>query len=96
MKRTIKRQDLIKLVNLCKSYDPWPMMIDSYEEQKRVQALNREITKDYTDIINKYTGSTKEHYPIVDKSNYPGSDDIVAKRLIEYLGAVYDDVHSDK
>lgn len=96
MERTIKRQDLIKLVNLCKSYDPFAMMIDSYDEQKRVERINKSVVEEITSIVNKYTGSNKTHYPIVDKSNYPGSDELVAKRLIEYLGDVYDEVHGDE
>jgi len=96
MERTIKRKDLMRLVELCKSYDPWPMMIDSYDEQKRVERKNKSVVEELTSIVNKYTGSNKTHYPIVDMSNYPGSDELVAKRLIEYLGEVYNEVHSDE
>ena len=90
MERTIKRSDLNKLVGICISYNPFTMYIDNYNDAKEAQKHNENLIKEFSEIVNKYTGATGEHFlPCTNNSDRR----YVEEKVIEYLGYMYDEVH---
>ena len=93
MGRTIKRSDLDKLISICIWYDPFTMYIDNYDQEKEAQRHNEKLLKEFSEIVNKYTGATGEHYlPCTNNSDRK----YVEEKVIKYLGYMYDKVHGEE
>ena len=55
--KTITKNDFEKLFNLCRSYDPFTMYIDSYEQEIQAEKANKKIMEKFSNIV-------KENYNI--------------------------------
>ena len=99
MERTIKRSDLDRLIKLAQGYELYPEYIDAYNiDVNQVRADNKRREEEFTEIVNKYTGSTIRHFiDTVIKYDCDGSqyDEPLRNGIIKYLGNVYDDVHRE-
>lgn len=58
--RTMDYDTFTKLFNLCRSYDPFTMYIDSYRQELQAEEANRRVVEKISNILREYgLGKTK-------------------------------------
>ena len=79
---TMRRDELNKLVNICRSYDPFTQYIENYNQMKSAEAHNEEVNKKFEEIMKKYT---EDSYHVLIFANL-GKD--TESKVVEFLSNI--------
>ena len=69
--KTITKNDFEKLFTLCRSYDPFTMYIDSYEQEIQAEKANKEVMKRFSDIVKENYNIETHFMPYRTTVEYP-------------------------
>ena len=69
--KTITKNDFEKLFTLCRSYDPFTMYIDSYEQEIQAEKANKEVMEKFSNIVKKNYNIETHFIPYRTTVEYP-------------------------
>lgn len=69
--KTITKNDFEKLFNLCRSYDPFTMYIDSYEQEIQAEKTNKQIIEEFSNIVKENYNIETHFMPYRTTVEYP-------------------------
>ena len=95
MGRTIKRSDLDKLKRLCRRYNPYTQYIDSYTQELAARATNDEVTAEFAEIANRYTGASREVYGFELADMQSANDKTLEQNVLAFLAKRADERGND-